>query len=890
MKRNRLLALCMLAVSLTASAADPIQSPYVGAELNAEGGTYFLYQVESGLWLQNNNRIVDDWNTRGQLDVVGFDFEIVPLAEGGYKLNPKFGHNQSLNASNFYLDTQDAVTSWTLTPVDNVQGGHAYTITSGDVKLSCNDAGILAGDGSKTTWQLVTREERIAKMAEATEDNPVDVTWLIQDYCFANENERATAWQWTREGGNLDNVRWYRNRRSYAVWNCGNFVLSQTINDVPNGIYKLNVKAFYRDGNRDDVAARRKAGTERLLGKYFINSDKADVMSILDGASSTWIDGLFYFPGANDDAPYGHYPDNADSFNRIFQEYPQNYMNQGLISKVTGKMLRIGLEKTEANANDWLAWDEFYLTYLGPIALDDYIAGLNNAIAEAEAFDPTKTSIVLKNELTQAIAAAKAALTSTDAEVIGQATADLYVALEKARSVDVTLLRETMTVTENGVNMQQAMLAITNAQSADEVNEALFKLRTERKMHAQRMNDMFIGSQPAEGEFFLFNVGRGLWLNNGSDWNTHCALSIYPLPINLVAAEDGKFKMQTHMFAGKEEKWINWNAYVDTGDQHTWTFNPVQGKHNVYTINSEGDRTDVGRLLGYDPFGPTDRGSYWYWDNVTKDREGVDNPDNQWKLVTRAEIEALMENATEEQPVDVSFLIDNGGLSRVWGIDMWTRQADGGNGGAHITSGDDGNFNRNCDYGFEYWNTNSFAFSQTISGLKPGFYQVCVNGFYRQGDGNFQAGVINSDGTLISEAYLKANDEVEFLPNITTEMGKMPGIFSQNSNLGFFPNWPAEALHAFQTGLYPVSVKVMIEEGKDLTIGVYQDQKTTDASWTLFDSFRLIYQGPLVDTGIQQMAQPAAQQQNSIFNLNGQRVLNPAKGLYIKDGRKVMVK
>lgn len=889
MRKSKLFALGMLAVSLSASANIKIQSPYTGSEVATEGGSYYLYQVESGLWLQNNNRITDDWNTRGQLDTYGFDFNITPI-EGGYQLDPRFGHNHSLNASNFYLDTGDGVTAWTLTPTYNVQDGFAYTITAGDVTLSCDDNGNLSTNGARTTWQLVTREERIAKMAEASESNPIDVTWLIQDPTFANENERASAWVWNQNGGNRDDVRWYRNRRSYAIWNGTSFTLTQTINDVPNGIYKLNVKGFYRDGGRDDVAARRTAGNERLLGKYFINNDKADVKSILDGASAEWIEGLFFYPAADAEAPYGHYPDDANGFNRIFQDYPNNYMNAGITSTVTGKQLKIGLEKTEANSNDWLAWDEFYLTYLGPVDLSEYIAGLNAAIANAEAFDPSNTSNALQTALAEAIAAAKAALTSENPDEISEATATLNIVLDKAKAVNVSILRETVAVTEAGVDLTEANNAIANAETADEVNHALFALRTARKMNALRLPDLYTGSEPAEGEFYLFNVGRGLWLNNGSDWNTHAAVDVYGLPITLVAAEDGKFKMQTHMFSGKDEKWINWNAYVDTGDQNTWQFNAVEGKTNVYTINSEGDRTDVGRLLGYDPFGPTDKNNYWYWSNVTKDRENVNNPDNQWKLVTRAEREALMANATTEKPVDVSFLIENGGLSRVWGLNMWTRAADGGNGGAHITSGDDGNFDRNSDYGFEYWNTNSFSFTQTLTGLKPGFYKVSINGFFRQGDGGYQANVVNEGGELITEAYLKANEETALLPNIATEAGKIPGIFTQNSNNGLFPNWPAEALHAFETGLYPASVEVKVEDDGQLIIGVYQDQKTTDNSWTLFDTFRLDYLGEAPITGIQENIAKTGRAASVIYNLNGQQVQTAQKGLYIKDGRKVIIK
>ena len=378
------------------------------------------------------------------------------------------------------------------------------------------------------------------------------------------------------------------------------------------------------------------------------------------------------------------------------------------------------------------------------------------------------------------------------------------------------------------------------------INDGIHLLRSARRISAWSVPDVYTGTAtPAAGEeYFLYNIGTGLWLNNGSDWNTHAAVDIYPLAVKLIAADGQKFKLQTHMFAGKEEKWVNWNAYVDTPSQDTWQFNPVPGKTNVFTINSEGNRTDVGRLLGYDPNGPTDKGDYQYWSTVAKDREGIDNPCNQWKLVTRAEREALMDQASASNPVDVSFLIYNGGLSRVWGLNMWTKTCDGGNGGAHITSGDDNDFNRNADYGYEVWNANAFSFTQTLTALRPGKYRLSACGFYRQGDGNFQANVVNAGGDLISEAYLVANDQRQPLPNIATEAGRMPAIASQASNAGTFVNWPAQALAAFEMGLYDTSVDVVVGTEGTLSIGVIQDHKTTDASWALFDTFRLAYLGP----------------------------------------------
>ena len=131
-------------------------SPYEGAAL--ADGNFFLYNVESGLWLQNNDGINrGDWNTRGAVGSYGLEFAISAI-DGGYKLDPKFGHNHSMNASNFYLDTGDGVTAWTITPVNLAGVTNAYGIKFGDQELGIGEDGKLAlGATSNTVWQFVTR-------------------------------------------------------------------------------------------------------------------------------------------------------------------------------------------------------------------------------------------------------------------------------------------------------------------------------------------------------------------------------------------------------------------------------------------------------------------------------------------------------------------------------------------------------------------------------------------------------------------------------------------------------------------------------------------------------------------------------------------------------------
>ena len=883
MKRHLSLFLGLLTALLWGSVdAQALNSPYTGSQLST--GNFFIYNVETGLWLQNNEKNTGDWNTRGATGTYGFAFELFN-EQGGWRLDPKFGHNQSMNISNFYLDTNDGKSYWTIEPVQVEGVSNAYTIKGDGQVLGLDENDNLAWTNSKSVWQLVTREERIEYLVQtATDENPIDATFLLADPSFANENERASQWEWQRNGGNLDNVRWYWNRRSYAVWNTKDFTLKQTVLDVPNGKYVLTLKGYYRDGDHNQVVERRAAGEERLLANYFINDDKAPVMSILDGASETWVDGLFFYPAADAEAPYGHYPDNADAFNRIFQDYPEAYLNAGVTSKVTTGSMIVGLEKIEANSSDWLAFDDFRLTYLGNnLTLSECLEALEKAIEEAEAFDTSTTSNALASKLKTAVKNGKALLDSTDKDAISEATAAISNALLAAKAVNVTVLRQTIALAkEEKVNVNAANKVLTFATEADEVKQALYDLRAARKINALAMPDIYTGAAPAEGKVYIFNLGTGLFLGTGSDWNTHAAVDQVGIEIELIADGDN-FKMKTNRGGG----WLNYGGYVDTGAQDVWHFLPVADQENVYNISSTGED---GFLLGYDANGRTDGKTYW--STIAIDRTGLDNPMNQWKIITPAEREQLIANAANDAPVDVSYLIKNASLNRQDGYDMWDKQCVGGNGGARVSTINDNNGDRAADYAWEYFEPESFSFMQTIENLAAGIYEVSVQGFFRNGNGGAQAEAVNNGEELKQLAALVANDQEELLPNIASVLSKVPGIGDlQTCDLGEFPTMPQSATEYFETGYYKTTVRVTVGEDGILTLGVKKDTREQMGDWVVFDNFRLTYfNAEGVVTGIVDTTSHLSPLTTGYYNLQGQKMKNPTKGLYIVNGKKVVVK
>lgn len=1125
MKKAFLLALSLLG----ASSMWAQTSPYTGSEVAA--GDFFLYNVETGLWLQNNNRQTVDWNSHAELDPIGFDWGFIANGDG-WQINPKLGNNHSMNASNLYLDTRDAVTVWTLTPIQG-SVSNAYSIKSGDVTLGANADKFLQKTTENSTWQLVTAAERLSVQADqyasASVDNPIDLSWMIPGGQFNIADEHADGLSRTiASGTGAPFVAGQTQGNGVReIWNNVNgFDINYTLTGLPYGVYEFTVSGYYRNGPVEVAGSKYHAGTEQLLAEYYANAESLPFKSICAPEYTSASNGCnvnsdgIYIPdnigdaaiatrqglyvntpikvivtdgtlkigarkngGADKDWTILDYfqlkylgePDiteftnalttaiekaeafsgntttalqnalatalseakavvnskdtdvlsaktsalnearlNAEAVNDAYLAFavvkanaqavlasstaendvisalnaaittqseaveaatdnaginaaasalesailtyvgsatanteaginltfvvknadfsnsdtewdvtPQQggnyaYTNGGwerwhhasdpwriqqTINDVPNGVYRVtvrstdrlddgttehaylfaqggnrttalistgpkdghgfpetvndlnaddnfGLVETEVfvtngtitfgiehyNHNTWLVYDNFGLYFLHPVSLADFTNALNAAITEAEAFKGVTTD-VLASALATALQEAKAVTESTDPSELSAKTDALNQALDNARNNDISVFIQTLDLAEaEGVDVVAAKAALASANTAADLNNQLEALRTARKIKALGgAADIYTGSAPvADTEYYFFNLGTGMWLSAGSDWNTHAAVDQAGWIFKLNAADQG-FTITCSMGS------FNASPYVDTGVNTVYKFEAVAGKTNVYNILEGTD------LLGYNPDGKTDGKKYW---SSVSNVAGADAADlnYQWKLVTKAERDALVETATAANPVDATYLINNPSLLRKPDYGMWTKEVNGGNGGARVSSQDDGNGDRAADFGWEVWNADNFKYYQTLTGLKPGLYEVSAQGFWREGDGGNQANIVNNGGTLNQKAYVFANDKQTLLPNIASCPDFVPGVASQGSVNGSFPNWPREAFEYFETGAYKATVQAVVGASGELIIGVAADEKVAYGDWVVFDNFRLTYLGPVAES------------------------------------------
>ena len=973
--RKRLLQLSVCLMAIIGAKAQT--SPWTGNQLPEEGGTFYLYQVETGKWLQNNNRVGEFWTTRAEVDKYGFDVEIIKLPEGGYQLNPKFGHNRSINGHNFYLDTGDPVTSWILEPTTVAGVTNTYKIHTADEHyLNVNDDGFLDDFGWSENWQLVTYEQRLEDLKTATKANPKDATWLIGGHDFANQDER-NHWDVVQEGDGVyaqggDGI--VHGNRAVECWKKTKFSLTKTITGLPNGTYEFKLQGFYRDGSETQIGAKRDAGEEVIRATFFLNDVSRPFKSILEsGVTEEDLDS-YAVPQGGVYIPGNSVPGNAlDRASNCF--FRGGYWNEPVKVVVSDGTLTIGMQKIGGGDDDWLVFDSFTLTYLGnEIDIDEVkanlqtalneasnydgltVGALTNAIAEAQAAlngsDATaiaNASMNLRNALaaaqdytnvmaeatafdgvklaffTDALAAAQAAAQANDLEALENAINNLRNALNDVRAVQDPLKFLAATIPfaqEAGVDadiISKAQSALDNPTSADEINSSLNTLRVERKIKAaDKHADVFPGAGPAEGDFYLYNVGLQRFLCGGGDWGAHAYVGFPGVEVTLIMGsetpEDGDpfsgYKIDTHLNNGGDSEYLNYGGYMDTPHQNLWEFVPVEGKSGVFAIaranGEKNEATGERMLLGYRP------GTYG---NIDTDMYGINDPNNQWKLVTKAERNELLAKATTTNPQDATFLIASPGFNQREDISAWISQ--------YGTGTVWGRYDNHNDFAFECWNSSDFDFSQTVFGLLPGWYQVSLQGYYRDGNHQDQIRAEAAGEERVKAAFLvdMNTDTQVALPNILDEADKAPGLGNRSTTryrideigedgqpvmnedgsirqiddpngedlyVGEFPMWVNEACDYFQSGLYKTSMLVEVT-GSDLMILI---QKFRDKAndWVVLDNFRLTYFGtekPSEEVlGVENVTTTPQSVTGKIYNLQGQEMKTVTKGIYIYNGKK----
>ncbi len=349
---------------------------------------YYLYNKEADLYFCPGN----SYDTQASVGEAGMDLLFEDVAGenesffigdtqcAAYAVNTRIYNSATAHylglsgdGTSAYFDQEPA--TWYFVPQED-----------GTFLLSSNTTGnYLYYDGVHTAlaitsdatekgarWRVMTREDIISKMETAADDEPVNVSSLISYADFSrNGKMRVGVWQGSpSRGGNNDNF-------CAEKFDC-NFNVYQKLTGLPNGVYKVKVQAYYREGadqnyNPTPAVELRKNSNEHLYAKFYANNQEKPVQSIFDELGNC----IYGYQ-----TELGIVPNSISSAATAFLQ--GLYWNE-LMVKVTDGTLQLGIKKDEYVFYDWTCFDSFRLYYYG----QEYILGDANGNGEVEIGDVT---------------------------------------------------------------------------------------------------------------------------------------------------------------------------------------------------------------------------------------------------------------------------------------------------------------------------------------------------------------------------------------------------------------------------------------------------------------------------------------------------------------------
>ena len=340
-------------------------------------GEYFLQNVETGLWIQGYQAIAGAdrarWNTAANVGSYGRPFLLQNPANDGWTLNTQAGSNELGceygDAELLYLDWNDGgARRWKITGTKD----NAYISINHDRWLSVDNSNpcLLRKDGTtRNAWKLWTRAERLEALSEASEANPIDVSWLIVNPELMNNDRITPQWTEDRTGGDQGWRDGFRPNRVYEAWSFSSIDFHQTIS-VPNGVYEVQAYALYSptgigNTNINDYNNYKNNGQSTVKAALYANKEQVPLPSIYSYSSPTSVTdyatrdlgGVFIINGWEDAA-------RAMGEDHQFHSAPLRVI-------VTDGTLRLGIKNTSGNpSSNWVIIGSFSLKYLGtPTAL-----------------------------------------------------------------------------------------------------------------------------------------------------------------------------------------------------------------------------------------------------------------------------------------------------------------------------------------------------------------------------------------------------------------------------------------------------------------------------------------------------------------------------------------
>jgi len=778
-----------------------------------------------------------NWGTKGIISEQGIDLKFTyDMATNTYTIDTRLsnGDNNHYLSNGLWMD--GAPFGWT------IEGDFVYTISAvfdgvkKYIAVDSNNELVLTEDGTadnaqwafmmKDFWENEIKTSGLAALEAATVEAPANATFLIKSANF-NRNDQRNAENWTIEADNKNLAGGGDNGNGCAESYHAAFTLSQQLADAPAGIYALTAQGFYR---QDDNAVEDVP--------VFYANEETMAFPVKTGSENSMGDaGASFTEG--------------------------NYTIEPIYVQVTeAGQLTVGAKGTATH--HWVIWDNFQLNYYGANATMDEVK--NAAIlAELKQLREKATELKEQVEIEVVKAAIDEALAATadvtGAEAINAAIATMKAVVEQAEAsviaknvlpkmkqfTEATNLYTAEafdtyytqwntkytegTLTKDEANALQDPNAITGWRAANTVDDLLMSVwdAAPEAWDTYHVNTWSTEGETDGSDFKVPFIEY--WVGDGE------SLAEKTLTATVTGLEAGDYEVsawvRVRVKDGNTDSANGITLQVGEGEAIGATTGEQVGESQFYlaTVTSEGTVAEDGQL-------------------TVKFNVAADN-NISWLAFKNV---VFTKKAVEPQPVE--------GL-----IYSWEGAADGATEeGGEIAGGGD---------------------EDRINYSQAGFYTICLRG---KADYSTQYVTI----TLDEGSTINAGDEIAITAfRNKNETGKKAGAKMQFDNDASvttgdgteFVNLNAAVETSDEYGTEPNTVTVTVPEGVvgSKTIKITRSQTGTNLFIT-----KLQVTKKKTSVGIEEVKDRQAIE--AIYNLSGQKIEKTTKGLYIINGKKVVVK
>ncbi len=860
--------------TITVADVTPAAAPAYYSEIAA--GEFYILNAATGEYLGGAN----DWGTRASIIKHGIPFTVA-ASDGKYTLDSKTENGNKHFFDGTYIDA--ASTSFYITALGNGKysisnaNGSAFVTAKAKATGAIVDNTAINANSTLAQWYFVSKENRDALFATATPEDPADATHYINDANFSRNHKKGWTGDYTRGGDNPNFNAMVHNNAANVY---------QAIENIPNGVYQLKMQGCTTGtatlwANNESVAILTNTGdvtTQQIASYAFSDAKYTD-----NTLNVTITDNKLNIAVKSDDTDKTLYFDNFELY----------YLRELTDVEVAEAALKVALAEAHAIEEGSIP-DAAYSNLQNSISINDISEGsadqfntatqhLNEAIAAALALvDPYAAWKELKPYADDLVA-----VSTNNAEenaTLASAISTQNTAVEAAMTADA--------ITTATTTLKEAM--VTYATTAEPTNNECFDLTF------MIVNPHFTEGTADNPTGWTVNYPEApanQWAGAKelriSTHNFEAYHKQFTLSQTIANMQKGTYKVTLQGFARHDDANVTDKTYLFCGD----------GSQPIKDINSEYSTTSL--IAGKPDMGDTngeknENGKYWpngmsasyYWFQE-------ENPLTHQPFYT-SEVPTLL---AADGNLTIGFKCETWSDWVIWdnfhlyyygtaiAVTIDENEA------ASVYENDIENANVTLKRTIKakgetgIWNTIFLPFSLTDTETKAAFgSDTEIANYSEAADGNTGNSTVNF--TLASSAAIAANTPVLLRTstagtsysfsdvNIKAGEAKVAG-----TNFDFVGTYAASTTIA-EGDYFLSSNKLYRSKGTTTIKGTRAYIKAKATSEARIEKFFI---DGIEATNIEGLTVAGAAD-GKIYNLNGQEVKAPKKGLYIQNGKKISIK